>query len=559
MLRIPPTGSALLTIALLLASACSNDANGPAQMHSGSAAAKGSAPAPATPAPSAPSGPRPGRPNIVVVLTDDLDAVTVKKLEKITGLAAEGLTFDNNFVSLSLCCPSRSTLLRGQYAHDTEVFGNKGPGGGFMKFHDKGEESSTIATWLKDVGYRTALMGKYLNGYPKPLDGSYVPPGWTTFISPLDNGGYGQYDYDLEVDGKVEHHGHEPDDYLTDLIGVRAKRFIAEAAAAKQPFLLYVAPFSPHSPSTAPPRYESSFPDELSAPRPPSFDEADVGDKPKWLAGAPRLPPEEIKFIDKSYHKRLQAMLAVQDLVTGVVQALKDAGKLDDTYILFTSDNGFHLGEHRLSPGKNTAFDTDLRVPLFVTGPGVPAGKHVTEISGNVDLAPTIAELAGAQAPDFVAGRSLVPFLRGKKPTPWRKCLLLEHGGPEQLEDDSDQAQEWPDNVEEAGDETDSAASEEKGKGKGKGKKGGGKKKRKHHKASHDSKAPVFTGVRTLEWSYVEYQGGEKELYDIVKDPDELENVASKVDAAILAKLHAQTEALVQCHGAGCRAAEEKP
>jgi N-acetylglucosamine-6-sulfatase len=546
-------GPALLTIALLSAGACSCEANGPPQKRPDPPASSASAAAPAAAASGSPAAPGSSKPNIVVVLADDLDAVTVKKFSKIMGLAAEGLTFDNNFVSLSLCCPSRSTLLRGQYAHDTEVFGNKAPSGGFRKFHDKGEEASTLATWLKDVGYRTALMGKYLNGYPRPLDGSFVPPGWTTFISALDNGGYGEYDYDLAVDGKVEHHGHEPDDYLTDLIGVRAKRFIAEAAAAKQPFLLYVAPFSPHAPSTAPPRYEGSFPDELKAPRPPSFDEADVGDKPKWLAGIPKLGPEEVKFIDRSYHKRLQAMLAVQDLVTNVVQALKDAGKLDDTYILFTSDNGFHLGEHRLNPGKNTEFDTDLRVPLFVKGPGVPAGKSVTEISGNVDLAPTIAELAGARAPDFVDGRSLVPFLRGKKPSAWRKCLLLEHAGPEQLEDDSDKAEEWPDNVEEAADETDAAAPKEKGK------KEGGKKKRKRHKQSHDGKTPVFAGVRTLEWSYVEYEDGEKELYDIVKDPDELENVASKVDAAVVAKLHAQTEALVKCHGAGCRAAEEKP
>lgn len=547
-----PRSSALLTIALLSASACSNKGDGPPQKRPDPPAIATATPAPAVVASG--SAPTQSRPNIVVVLTDDLDAVTVKKFTKLTGLAAEGLTFANNFVSLSLCCPSRSTLLRGQYAHNTEVFGNKAPSGGFRKFHDNGEESSTIATWLKDAGYRTALMGKYLNGYPRPLDGSYVPPGWTTFISALDNGGYGQYDYDLAVDGKVEHHGHEPDDYLTDLIGVRAKRFIAASAAANQPFLLYVAPFSPHSPSTAPPRYESSFPDELTAPRTPSFDEADVGDKPKWLKDIPRLAPDEIKFIDRSYHKRLQAMLAVQDLVTSVVQALKDAGKLDDTYIIFTSDNGFHLGEHRLNPGKNTEFDTDLRVPLFVRGPGVPVGKSVGEISGNVDLAPTIAELAGAPAPDFVDGRSLVPFLRGKTPSPWRKCLLLEHAGPEQLEDDSDKAQEWPDNVEETADETDAAGPPVKGK-----KKDGGKRKRKHHKASHDGKTPVFAGVRTLEWSYVEYQDGEKELYDIVKDPDELENIASKVDAALLAKLHARAEALVKCHSAACRAAEEKP
>jgi N-acetylglucosamine-6-sulfatase len=369
-------------------------------------------------------------PNIVFILTDDLDADATQQMATVKALITDrGLSFARHYVSLSLCCPSRVTTLRGQFAHNTGVFKNEAPDGGFVTAYNLGLEASTAATWLQGAGYRTALFGKYLNGYPDGAPSiTYVPPGWTEWMSP--NGGtpYKGFNYSMNLNGHTVNYGTAEGDYLTDVISAAAADFIRRSAAQfpEQPFFLYLAPYAPHSPATPAPRHVNAY-KGAKAPRTSSFNEVDVSDKPAWVRSLPVLNSTQIKGIDKLYRKRMQSLLAVDEMIENLIATLGQTGELDNTYVFFTSDNGFHQGQHRLESGKNTGFEEDLIVPLSVRGPGVPAGGVVTHLTANVDYASTFAGIAGAAVPSFVDGRSLLPFLRNETPPTWRQALLLEH------------------------------------------------------------------------------------------------------------------------------------
>ncbi|HEY1374685.1 MAG TPA: sulfatase [Candidatus Binatia bacterium] len=438
------------------------------------------------------------KPNFIIINTDDLDSKSVEMLPKIKALLTDhGTTFANNFVTYSLCCPSRSSLLRGQYPHNHRVFSNFYPEGGFEKFHEVGNEQSTIATWLKSAGYRTMLAGKYLNGYPgKKLTPAYVPPGWDEWYALLGHH-YAYYDYQLSENGRAVSYRDEPKDYETDVLAAKTIDFIDRASRNRnQPFFIYLAPSAPHLPATPAPKYANAFPN-ATAPRPESFNAA-ASDRPAWLRNKKPLSQEEIADIDRMYRKRLQSMLSIDDMVAEIVQELEKHGRLHNTYILFTSDNGFHLGEHRLREGKSTAYEEDIRVPLIVRGPGVAAHKVVTDISLNIDLAPTLAELAGVAIPDFVDGRSLKPLLAGS-PIPWRHDFFVQY-------------------------------------------------RTKSHR-----NLPSFEGLRSTEYLYVEYATGEKELYDVRSDPYEMRNLARASSPELLAELSQRVSDLKHCAGAACR------
>lgn len=480
----------------------------------------------------------PTRPNVVFILADDLDLAMMQQLPGLQAMfGPTGTTFTHHLVSLSLCCPSRASLLRGQYAHNTGIYGNKPPTGGFETFHASGVETSTIATWLHDAGYRTALFGKYLNGYPGRDDATFIPPGWDEWAVPNHGNAYAQYDYSLNENGRVVTYGDRNRDYLTSVIARKATTFLTDGP--KGPFFLFLAPLGPHSPATPPPRHANALPD-LVAPAPPAFNEADLSDKPAWLRGFLPLGPRQLTKIDTLYRKRVLSMLGIQDLVADVVEALQASGQLGNTWIVFTSDNGFHMGEHRLTPGKNTAFDTDLRVPLLIRGPGVPAGRTIDALTANIDFAPTFAALAGIPTPDWVDGRSLLPLLHDPG-APWREALLLEHGGPESIDTagqpDGSGLREPPD----------AAGSEESPEDTG---------DTPERPGNGTNGVPVFTGVRTTRHTYVRYTTGEQELYDNVADPDQLDNLATTADPALLTSLNDWTRRLVRCVGAGCREAE---
>lgn len=483
------------------------------------------------------------RPNIIFIMADDLDTAypdgnwldNFPRLQEL--LADQGTTFQNNFVSISLCCPSRSAFLRGQYAHNNQIFTNMAPGGGFQKFHNLGEEDSNIATWLHDAGYRTILLGKYLNGYPGNLGREYFPPGWDEWYSGQRNQ-YQQFNYDLNENGKIVSYGEEPEDYLQDVIRGKATDFIRRAADGDQPFFMWMTPYSPHSPATFAPRHADEFPD-AQAPRTPTFNQEDVSGMPSWVQNRSRLTAAQIRNMDALYRKRLQSMLAVVETIEDIIETLRATRQLRNTYVVFSSDNGFHMGQHRLTSGKNTEFEEDLHVPLIVRGPGVPAGRVLEHITVNIDLASTFADLAGVETPDFVDGRSLVPLLR-RNPPPlrrWRQAFLMEHGfvatGADGLTPASVSASlEPPDPFDLTG-----------------GAPAGG-----------PTLPPPFQGVHTRNLVYVEYlTTGEREMYNLDEDPYEQTSIAETADPRLVRRLSVWLERLSNCAGAECRAAEDAP
>lgn len=488
------------------------------------------------------------KPNIVFILVDDMDAALPAFMPKTKALVAEaGVSFDSYFVNVSLCCPSRSTTLRGQYARNTTVLTNSPPNGGYAQFLAAHNDSSTAATWLQASGYRTAFYGKYLNGYPGN-EKTYIPPGWNEWASPSGGSPYSEYDYQLNDNGRLVAYGHKASDYLTDVIAAKAESFVRKAGSDHVPFFLFLTPYAPHSPATPAPRHETLFAG-ARAPRPPSFNEADVSDKPEWVRTQPSMTRADEVALDGAYRKRLQSLQAVDEMVERLVTALSETGQLDRTYIFFTSDNGYHMGQHRLVQGKQAPYEEDIRVPLFVRGPGVSPASTLSHLAGNVDLAPTWAELAGAPIPSFVDGRSLVPLLHGASvdPAKFRRAFLIQHftqqSEVEDLVDTEAAAKafetgevfkgtlEPPDTPQEISRPVPGAA----------------------------TPMPEFHGLRTSSQTYVEYEGGERELYDLKSDPYQLENIASTVAASepdSLSRLSTMLHALVACEGDGCRSAE---
>jgi N-acetylglucosamine-6-sulfatase len=447
------------------------------------------------------------RPNVVFVLTDDLAWNLVQYMPQVRRLQADGLTFTDYTVTDSLCCPSRSSIFTGRFPHDTGVFTNGGNDGGFGFFHGHGEESQTFATALQAQGYRTAMMGKYLNGYqpaaPLGTGSPYVPPGWSEWD--VAGNGYPEFDYDLNENHKIVHYGHTPQDYLTDVLARKGSTFIADSAAKHQPFLLEIATFAPHAPYTPAPRDANSFPG-LTAPRGPAYDTLPKN-APPWLAGRASLTPAENTAIDTAFRKRVQAVQAVDRMIAKLRATLGTAGVANDTVIVFSSDNGYHMGEYRLNPGKMTAFDTDIRVPLVVAGPGIAAGSTSRSATENIDLAPTFQHLGGAPVPSNVDGHSLLPLLNGGSGANWRTASLVEHHGPDTLADDPDLP------------------------------------------APNSGNPPTYEAIRTATYTYVEYVDGSREYYDRTRDPNELNNIVGTLSPARLAQLHAALTGLANCHG----------
>jgi arylsulfatase A-like enzyme len=469
------------------------------------------------------------KPNILFVLTDDLDLGEMAQMPTVHRLLAEhGATFEKYFVSVSLCCPSRATTLRGQYAHNTGVETNGGINGGFATAYRTGIESSTVATWLQRAGYRTALIGKYLNGYPNTANVRYIPPGWDEWDSSVEGNPYSEYDYTLNENGNLVHYRDRPQDYGTTVYLRKAEDFMTRAARDDQPFFTYLAVYAPHGPATPAPEDVNAFPGAV-APRPPSYNETDVSDKPAWVRAKPLLTPEQQAKIDVHYRKRIESLQAVDRGIGHLIATLKRTGQLSNTYVVFASDNGFHLGNHRLLQGKQTAYEEDVHVPLIVRGPGVPEDVRRDQLTGNVDLAPTFAALAGAPTPGFVDGRSLAPMLHAKPPEWPRRDYLLEHFTQKGKEPPGRGPQEPPD------DDTDahSAASEARAEG-----------------------LPELRGLRTDRYTYVELATGEQELYDHDHDPYELDNLASTASPELLTRLHDRLAVLEHCRAAACRTAD---
>jgi N-acetylglucosamine-6-sulfatase len=479
-------------------------------------------------------------PNIVFILTDDLSWDLIKRrfAPNIVGLRRTGVTFDRYFVADSLCCPSRATIFTGRFPHDTQVLSNTPPLGGYAKFQARGLADKTFAVALHRRGYATSMLGKYLNGYGDPTMNDVnaaIPPGWSDWhVSNLT--GYREFNYDLNDNGRVNHYGGPgarcrptsgEDDYGVDVLARDATSFIDRSRG--QPFALEVATFAPHEPYTPAPRNACDFPG-LLAPRDPSFNTANTH-PPKWLAGHTRLTVPQIRHVDGDFRLRAQDVEGIDALVGQIKAKLAAEHLLDRTYIVFSSDNGYHLGQHRLSPGKMTAFDTDIRVPLIVSGPGVPHGRVLHAVAQNVDLYPTFVQLAGGEPGAAVDGRSLAGLLHGQPaPRDWRRLALVEHRGRRLLPNDPDFALSAS-----GGDPT-------------------------TYEAIRISTPHLRHFHGPVEAVYVRYRDpqGEREFYDLRRDPFERRNVAASLSRVQRRELDRLLERLVDCHGArACRRAAE--
>jgi N-acetylglucosamine-6-sulfatase len=446
------------------------------------------------------------RPNIVFVLTDDLSWNLVQYMPHVQQMQRDGRTFTNYFVTDSLCCPSRASILSGRYPHNHGVLTNTPPTGGFSAFR-RGAESETFATALQGTGYVTSLMGKYLNGYD--AKGGYVAPGWSNWQAT--GGGYRGFNYSLNANGRVAHFGRARRAYLTDVLRRRGKDFIGQTARAGSPFLLEIATFAPHRPATPAPRDRHDFPG-LQAPRDAAYD-VEAKNAPTWLRGRPPLTPDQMAGMDAGFRKRAQSVQAVDELVGQIRRLLRQRGIARNTYVVFSSDNGYHMGQRRLLAGKMTAYDSDVRVPLIVVGPGVAPGSTTSALAENVDLAPTFMRLAGMRPPAQVDGHGLVPLLHGHVPTPWRDAVLIEHHRPETPNGDPDR------------------------------------------QAKSSGNPPSYEALRTATELYVEYVDGEREWYDLTTDPNQLHNRYAELTQDARDGLHDRLVWLEACRGAGCRRA----
>jgi arylsulfatase A-like enzyme len=407
-------------------------------------------------------------PNIITIMLDDLDEASLTDLlanrgrldaahavgwiPNIASLIAGGTRFTNSFVVNAVCCPSRASYLSGQYVQNHGVRTVAKGISYWMTGDAAGGEQETIATWLQRAGYYTGHLGKYLNGYGYFTPRTYVPPGYHDWQALLDPGTYRVYNYSINDNGAVVTYGADEDDYQTDVLRKRAKQFLQDHAAgaqAERPFYLTLTPIAPHIeviPTDAPmDDYRHHF-YELIRPAPrhlhlvdgddangevPSYiDKAsfneDNADKLAWFRALPAIDDATRAARDLQYKHRLASILAVDELIGEVMATLGSLGKLDQTLIVFTADNGYHFGEHRLS-SKLVAFDESIRVPLAIRGPGITAGATSTRPVLNIDLAPTYVALSGAAAGRVVDGRSLIPLLQSPAASWSREQFLVDH------------------------------------------------------------------------------------------------------------------------------------
>jgi arylsulfatase A-like enzyme len=456
----------------------------------------------------APTAANPQRPNIVVIMTDDQTVESLRVMNNVKRhLVSQGTSFDNSFASFALCCPSRATFLTGQYAHNHGVLSNKPPYGGYYAL----DSSNTLPVWLKRAGYETILVGKYLNGYGD-RDKREIPPGWTEWHGAVNNSAYQFYGYTLNEDGKLVKYGRDPAAYQSDVYADKAVEIVRRRAPEKRPFFLWVSFLAPHI--GGPPTPNRSALTTLPAPRhigrfaaspmptSPSFNEEDVSDKPGSIRNRAPLTEEQVAAITERYQLRLESLLAVDEAVGRIVAALKKTGELSRTVIVFTSDNGFMHGEHRIPIGKQRVYEPSTRVPLVMRGPGIPAGLRLRQPVANIDLAPTIVAAARARATLPMDGRPLWPLFSDPGIF-WGRDLL--HEGP----------------------------------------------------LDEDAKAK-YMALRTPRWLYVRYLTGGEELYDLLVDPDELTNLRNDpAAAAVRLDIRGRLAGVESCNAADCRRGPE--
>ena len=447
-----------------------------------------------------------GKPNIIFILTDDYASNLVDFMPNLKAMQQEGVTFSHYYVSNSLCCPSRSSIFTGKLPHNNGVQTNTLPNGGYDRFIEKGNATESFCTTLQDNGYKTAMMGKLLNGY---LPNKHPPlPGWSDWF--VAGNGYRNFDYDINSNGNLLHFGNAPEDYLTDVLSGHTDSLIR--AWKRQPFFIEIATFTPHGPFIPAPRHEKLFAAE-KAPRTPAFNKQADSTAPGWLRQLKPLGKMKIDRIDNIFRNRLRCIMSIDEMLGNIRKVLKETGVSNQTYIFFSSDNGYHLGDYSMLQGKQTPFDIDIRVPLIAIGPKVAQGSLQEAIVSNIDLAPTFAAMAGTKLKDNPDGRDIQALLleQTTKKINWRNFAIIEHRRVDYDINDPDRQE------------------------------------------AEDGRLPSYTALRFRNRLYVEYETGEISYYDVSKDPYELKNTVAALPADLKKKLHTILLAAKNCgEESGC-------
>lgn len=363
------------------------------------------------------------KPNIIEIMTDDLDKKPMRYMTKINSLLRDkGVTLTNFQVEQSLCCPSRAVSFTGKYSHNNGVIGNEFPGGGYVAFHRK-DEARALPIWLQKDGYVTSFMGKYFNEYPRPpyspgagVSDKFVPPGWNNWMSPVEGDPYRGFNYKLNVNGKVDvtYRHRFFGDTLSDMAVSTLK-----SMPTNKPYFMTIRPFTPHHPYTFPKRMADKY-KGIKYPHSPNFNERDVSDK---TGHYPLFGPKKIAEFNQIYRNRVRGMKVVDNMVGRIVNTLQQRGELDETYIIFTSDNGYQLGEHRRE-FKYMQYRESQEVPFIIRGPGIPEGVRMNALTGNIDLAPTYVDMAHAEKRSDIDGESMLPLLTGAVKN-WSRYYML--------------------------------------------------------------------------------------------------------------------------------------
>jgi arylsulfatase A-like enzyme len=527
-----------------------------------------------------PLNPNEDPPSFVVIQTDDqsLDSLyetfsaypgapeTRAMPNTLDLIGKRGMNFNRYYVPYPLCCPSRVSLLTGRYSHNNNVRGNNPPNGGYTGFAFRAAASNNIATWLQGAGYRTVHVGKVMNGYGQTpfSNGTEVPPGWSSWYGLVDvDRTHYYYGYRINVNGQILGPFGDSGSWETREYGVRDEvgcplapvdperscNYLTDtlnritidemlATPRDQPFYIQLDHNAPHGdfrrpagPEPAPRHYDWFKGARLPHDRSEGFDEGNVSDKPRFIRDADHLTPQEKRIYRVYYQKQLDSLRSVDDGVKQIVDTLGAMGRLRNTYVIFVSDNGFFFGEHRLLGGKFLAYEPATHMPFLIRGPGIKPGGQTGELAANIDIAPTLLELAGAKATKSIDGRSLVPYLRDPDLRSRRPILF------ESFVETND--------VENNGEIATSTAR----RGNGAGASGA-------PEATASLLAPPkdYAGIRLGPYKYIAWPSGEKELYNINRDPNEL-NSLHKVPNYFPIRnfLHRQMKRLTSCVGRECR------
>ncbi len=454
-----------------------------------------------------------GHPNIIVLMTDDQEPASLKVMKTVRKeMKAKGVTMKHFYANFPLCCPSRATMLTGQYAHNHRVLSNQAPEGGYGTFNDL-HGNNYLPLWLQSAGYSTAYMGKYMNEYAEPDEygttPSDVPRGWNEWrvLAPSRAQYFG---YTLNQNGVLTQYSEAEKDYSTDVFTTKAKRYIRRTSKTQQPFFLMLGYAAPHGggggepgrtcnrAAVPAPRHLGELRKRKKLPLSPSFNEADVSDKPGKIQELESLSPGQIADITRKRRCAWESLLAVDESVGEIVAELKRDKIRGNTYVFFLSDNGLLRGEHRIRNQKRYLYEESARLPFIARGPGIARGEASDDVTTNADLVPTILELSGAQPGLVQDGRSLMSSFANPDSEAGRAILLEAYAGPE------------------------------------------------------------IIGVRTSRYTYTEWETDfpilpDVELYDNYVDPYQLNNVARDPSyLGVASELASELDALIDCRGGEC-------